>query len=51
MYSLVHGVVCTDHVVVYTDHDVNRTDHAVVCRIHTVAKRNRYAPGKLFMQE
>lgn len=39
IYSLVHGMVFTDHVMVYTDHDVNRTNHAVVCRIYPIAKR------------
>lgn len=41
IYSLVHGMVFTDHVMVYTDHDVNRTDHDVVCRIYPIAKKNR----------
>ena len=36
IYSLVHGMVFTDHVMVYTDHDVNRTDHDVVCRIYPI---------------
>ena len=39
IYSLVHGMVFTDHVMVYTDHDVNRTNHAVVCRIYPIAKK------------
>jgi len=41
IYSLIHGMVFTDHVMVYTDHDVNRTNHAVVCRIYPIAKKNR----------
>jgi len=36
IYSLVHGMVFTDHVMIYTDHDVNRTDHDVVCRIYPI---------------
>ena len=36
IYSLVHGMVCTDHVMVYTGHDVNRANHAVVCRTYPI---------------